>query len=178
MSTFKKKDFESNDGMLTYIWGPPLWHFLHTMSFNYPVNPSEEDKNKYESFLLSMGLILPCRYCRENFYKNIKAINFGPKDFKNRNSFSKMIFNLHEEVNKQLNKQSNLTYEDVRNRYEHFRSRCNQKTITFKPVEKKEKGCTLPEKGKLKLCSKIEVVPYDPTCKDPSLKISDKCKID
>ena len=31
--TFKKKDFESGDGMLTTVWGPSIWHFLHTMSF-------------------------------------------------------------------------------------------------------------------------------------------------
>ena len=34
---FNASDFQSNDGMLTTIWGPPMWHFLHAMSFNYPV---------------------------------------------------------------------------------------------------------------------------------------------
>ena len=32
--TFKRKDFYSGDGMLTTVWGPSQWHFLHTMSFN------------------------------------------------------------------------------------------------------------------------------------------------
>jgi len=44
---FKKDDYESSDGMLTYVWGPPLWHFLHTMSFNYPVKPTKDDKQNY-----------------------------------------------------------------------------------------------------------------------------------
>ena len=39
---FKQQDYESSDGMLTYVWGPSLWHFLHTMSFNYPVNPTQK----------------------------------------------------------------------------------------------------------------------------------------
>ena len=30
-----KKDYLSGDGMLTSVWGPSLWHYLHTMSFNY-----------------------------------------------------------------------------------------------------------------------------------------------
>jgi predicted NAD-dependent protein-ADP-ribosyltransferase YbiA (DUF1768 family) len=30
--------------MLTTIWGPSQWHFLHTMSFNYPVKPTPEQK--------------------------------------------------------------------------------------------------------------------------------------
>ena len=28
--------------MLTAVWGPPLWHTLHTISFNYPIKPSKE----------------------------------------------------------------------------------------------------------------------------------------
>ena len=35
--TFSGKDYMSGDGMLTTVWGPAMWHFLHTMSFNYPV---------------------------------------------------------------------------------------------------------------------------------------------
>ena len=41
---FKKQDYESNDGMLTSIWGPSLWHSLHTMSFNYPNKPTKIQK--------------------------------------------------------------------------------------------------------------------------------------
>ena len=32
---------------------------------------------------------------------------------------------MHEYVNNSLNKKSNLTYEDVRQLYEHFRARCS-----------------------------------------------------
>ena len=49
---------------------------------------------------------------------------------KNRYTFSKYIYKLHEKVNTLLNKKSGLTYCDVRERYEHFRSRCS-KTIFF-----------------------------------------------
>ena len=31
---FSKKDYSSGDGMLTTVWGPSLWHYLHIMSFN------------------------------------------------------------------------------------------------------------------------------------------------
>ena len=42
---------------------------------------------------------------------------------KNRDTFSRYVYNLHETVNKLL-KKSGLKYCDVRERYEHFRSRC------------------------------------------------------
>ena len=50
--TYRKEDYEDGNGMLTKIWGPSLWHYLHVMSFNYPVNPSKEDKDNYRKFLV------------------------------------------------------------------------------------------------------------------------------
>ena len=64
---FKKNDFNSTDGMLTYVWGPSLWHFLHTMSFNYPVKPSPEDKKNYMDFMKSLKNTLPCKYVLKLF---------------------------------------------------------------------------------------------------------------
>ena len=68
---FTEEDYKSGNGMMTYIWGPSLWHSLHTISFNYPVNPTEEQKNQYYNFFLSLKDVLPCRHCRENFVENI-----------------------------------------------------------------------------------------------------------
>ena len=41
---FTESDYNSPDGMLTTVWGPPLWHSLHTMSFNYPIKQTEAQK--------------------------------------------------------------------------------------------------------------------------------------
>ena len=73
---------------------------------------------------MSLQHILPCRYCRENFKKNIKSVPLNKTTMKNRDTLSKWLYNLHEEINRLLNKKSNLTYDDVRSRYELFRSRC------------------------------------------------------
>jgi hypothetical protein len=59
---FTKKDFNSGDGMLTTVWGPSMWHFLHTMSFNYPVEPTPDQKRHYMDFILNLRNILPCKY--------------------------------------------------------------------------------------------------------------------
>ncbi len=59
---YTKKDFKSGDGMLTSVWGPSLWHYLHTLSFNYPVNPTPENKSKYKEFILNLQYTLPCKY--------------------------------------------------------------------------------------------------------------------
>ena len=51
---FKKGDFYSGDGFLTTVWGPTFWHTLHTISFNYPVNPTDEQKQQYRDYILSL----------------------------------------------------------------------------------------------------------------------------
>jgi len=134
---FNKSDFESSDGMLTYVWGPSLWHFLHTMSFNYPVKPSCDDKKEYMNFIKSLRYILPCRYCRENLSRNLKETGFSIKDMKNRESFSRFVYRLHNHINKMLGKKNTIKYDEVRSRYENFRSRCSQsKNVPKFPIKK------------------------------------------
>ena len=171
MSTYNKNDYQSGDGMVTAIWGPGLWHYLHTMSFNYPINPSKEDKKNYKAFITSLQFVLPCRYCRENLIKNFKILPLTIEVMKNRNSFSRYIYKLHELVNKMLNKKSGLTYCQVRERYEHFRSRC---TVNDPPKveQKKEKGCTEPLYGKKAKCI-IKIVPQEEQCQ--TLEIDQSC---
>lgn len=145
---FRKTDYNSNDGMLTSIWGPGMWHFLHTMSFNYPVNPTSHDKTNYRNYILSLVNVLPCGKCRENFKKNLKDLPILMKHMKSRETFSRYVYDLHEHINKMLNKESGLSYNDVRERYEHFRARCTQED----QKKVKENGCVTPLHGKKSKC--------------------------
>ena len=147
--TYTRKDYNNGNGMLTKIWGPGLWHFLHVMSFNYPTHPTAKDKKEYKKFLCQLRYVLPCGKCRKNLKKNYKTLPPKPSIFKNRNTFSRYIYNLHELVNKMLHKKSNLTYKEVRDRYEHFRARC----ATMKINTKKKKSCKC-KRGCKKRCKK------------------------
>lgn len=176
---FKKGDFYSGDGFLTTVWGPSFWHSLHTISFNYPVNPTEEQKRQYRNYILSLQNILPCGACRKNLKTNFRHLPLKMSDMKSRDTFSRYIYNLHELVNKMLKKKSNLTYCDVRERYEHFRARCvDEKPKVFKYSEiktrknKNEKGCTEPLYGKKARCI-LNIVPQNE--KGQSIQIDKKC---
>ena len=70
--TYRSDDFTSKDGMLTTIWGPGMWHFLHTMSFNYPDQPSKDEMQHYKDFFISLKHVLPCGKCRDNFKELLK----------------------------------------------------------------------------------------------------------
>lgn len=181
---YTKKDFASGDGMLTSVWGPSLWHYLHTMSFNYPNKPTADDKKNYKKFVFSLKHVLPCKYCRMNLKKNLKELPLRNKDLKNRANFSLWMYKLHEHINKMLGKKSGLTYKQVRERYEHFRARCtidiNDARKIVKIVKKKktrknkkEKGCVEPLYGKKSKCV-IKIVPKEK--KVPTFQMDDKCK--
>tara|TARA_Y100000389_G_scaffold205125_1_gene263611 strand:+ start:13672 stop:14280 length:609 start_codon:yes stop_codon:yes gene_type:complete len=186
---YNKSEYNSGDGMLTTVWGPSIWHYLHIVSFNYPINPKQIEKQKYREIILNMKHTLPCKYCRDNLTKNFQRKPLLFKHMKNRETFSKYVYELHEIINKMLNKVSGLSYEDVRERYEHFRARCTldiskdkRNTIkvnkqkkskkTKKTKKAKEKGCTEPLYGKKAKCV-IKIVPQEEKCN--TLQIDRQC---
>jgi hypothetical protein len=189
--TYSKEDYASGDGFLTTVWGPMMWSYLHTMSFNYPVHPTDEDKKHYRDFMISLQYVLPCKYCRMNLANNFKKNPIKPCHMANRDAFSRYVYDLHETVNKMLKKKVHLTYCEVRDRYENFRARCTQEKPTifsFKqmqedPAQKtnnknkttknnKEKGCTVPLYGKKSKCI-IKIVPQEE--KQETFQMDKKC---
>lgn len=179
-SVFKSTDFHSGDGMLTTVWGPSLWHSLHTISFNYPNHPTKKEKKEYKKFILQLKHVLPCKYCRLNLKTNFKCLPLLDKHMKSRDTFSRYMYDLHELINKMLRKKSNLSYEDVRERYEHFRARCNKGKIIRKTVKniqtrkkKGETGCVDPLYGVKSKCV-ISIVPQQKKCE--TFQMNQKCK--
>jgi hypothetical protein len=178
---YSKNDYNSGDGMLTSVWGPSAWHLLHTMSFNYPVEPTQEQKHHYRNFVLNLKNVLPCKYCRMNLKTNLKELPLTMDCMKSRDTFSRYIYNLHELINRKLKKKSNLKYCDVRERYEHFRSRCTEdlpklfkfdKKLKDKIKNTEGKGCTEPLYGKKSKCI-IKIVPQEE--KGQTFQMDKKC---
>lgn len=174
---FTEENYNSNDGFLTRIWGAPAWHFLHTISFNYPNHPTIQQKQQYRHFILNLKNVLPCGKCRENLIKNFKKLPLTMSSMKNRYTFSHYVYQLHELINKMLCKKSGLTYQDVKERYEHFRARCktqkkNDKKNTLK--SKKHSGCIVPLYGKKSKCV-LKIIPDDEKCE--SLEIDKSCLV-
>ena len=167
---------------MTSVWGPAAWMVLHTVSFNYPVNPTIEDRKKYRDYILSFGKVLPCGKCRENFKYTLERMPVTDEVLASRECFSRYIYKLHNDVNARLQKKAkNPSYCEVRDLYEKFRSRCGTsrfKTRKNKKVinhSKTEKGCTEPLKG-IKTKCLIRIVPKTKRAKTFTLDRSCKCK--
>lgn len=161
-----KSDVNSNNGMQPNIWGPLCWSFLHTVSFNYPLVPTCDQKKNHRNFIESLGNILPCRECREHFHENLKMIHYGEHVYTNRASFSKFLFDLHNIVNKRLGKKLEKSFKTVRKRHELFRSRCSYNST------KKRSDCQETLQAR-KCKSIISIVPRCSTRR--SLSINTNC---
>jgi hypothetical protein len=101
--------------MQTTKWGPSGWCLLHAIANNYPEHPTlgsvtvptPNDKKNYSDFFTHIGLILPCKYCRESYQDFIRII---PIDswLVDRQSLSFWLYLIHNLVNDKLRKQGYL----------------------------------------------------------------------
>ena len=97
-NTYTLNDYNSQDGMLTNVWGPALWHVLHIMSFNYPINPCEEDKYNYMSFIINLQYTLPCKYCRDSYMDFFTKLS-PMSHLGTRKEITKWLYDIHNLVN-------------------------------------------------------------------------------
>lgn len=95
------------------VWGPCAWIFLHSISYSYPENPTENHKKEYLDFLNSLTHVIPCENCRQHFSEYIIE---NPPKLNSRDEFSEWLIDLHNNVNMD-NKKNILTYEDVHKKY-------------------------------------------------------------
>ena len=82
-------------------WGPHLWFFLHTISFNYPVTPTFKNKVDYNDFYNSLKNMIPCELCKTHYMQHLEV---SPPDLSGRNALVKWTIDLHNKVNTQLDK--------------------------------------------------------------------------
>jgi len=166
------KDYNSKDGFWTRTWGPVVWHFLTMISLNYPVDPTPTERTHYEQFILSLGNVLPCRTCRENYTKNLTSAGFFNKTkdvLKSRHSLSRFIYRLQTEVHKMTTKEKKLpiSFNMTRENYECLRAKCAK-------TKGKEQGCILPKEY---VPSRIllHIVPLKNATSVPSFQIDNEC---
>lgn len=112
------------------IWGPGAWTFLHSITLNYPDNPSIQDKKIYKDFFMMLPNILPCTICRDNLNKhyNELPINFA---LSNKETLSKWLVEIHNKSNAIDNKKI-ITYKEFLKIYEKKYENSNESITYFK----------------------------------------------
>jgi len=97
----------------TRLWGSFAWRFLHAISFTYPSNPTDKDKETYKAFFELLPEVLPCKICGHHF-KHFLTNN--PIQLNNQAELSRWVYEAHSNVNKMQNK-PNPSYETVKEAY-------------------------------------------------------------
>jgi hypothetical protein len=142
-----------NNGMLTKVWGPPLWIGLHAITFGYPAIIDEQNKEhiqrreSYYNFFKLLGDVLPCKYCRQSykvFFTELDPMPFMTK----RQDIVRWFYLIHEKVNDKLKVPdcNRITFRDFTAQYESYRAKCKPDNREEELVKQsnEEKGCVKP----------------------------------
>jgi hypothetical protein len=141
-----KLDESQNNGLITKIWGEHMWESIHSITFGYPVNPTEQDKDNYKQYLIALKNVLPCKYCRDSYTNFVDGTDEYDSEYKlkisddqynnllNRENLTKWGWRLHNRVNLKLGMDYKIKYEDMCNKFEAYRAKCMPN----------EKGCNMP----------------------------------
>ena len=137
--------------MDTTIWGPPFWFTLHTISLNYPDNPTYTVRQHHLLFFESLKSILPCSICRNHYKEFLKNHPLSPY-LDNNKSLTRWVLDLHNNVNK-LNNKKIWTMKEMKNYYENIYNNKEHFKCSFKLKEKGTK-----EKFKYNSASNILII--------------------
>lgn len=86
-------------------WGPTIWKTIHIIAASSPRFPTDADRARYKVFFTSIGQVLPCIKCRNNFSAHISKL---PIDLYlvDRDTLFKWTVDLHNTVNESLGKRT------------------------------------------------------------------------
>jgi len=93
--------------MNTWIWGPPKWKFLHTLSFS-PLAPRYA--TEVGVFVNTLKFVLPCIFCRDSFTQFVgqveREMEATMEQIVRKKQFAQLMYSLHDKVNAKLDVQS------------------------------------------------------------------------
>lgn len=101
-------------------WGPIFWKFLHEISFQFPMSPTDQEKKSHEQFLKNLRDFIPCVSCKTDYQKYVEQ---NPPNLKSRTLFIKWTVDLHNHVNKKLGKRE-FSYEEVEEEWNSTSEHC------------------------------------------------------
>ena len=131
----------SKKGMCTQ----KCWDFLHAITYNYPMEPTNEQKKNTAKFFESLKNVFPCLQCRKIYCALWKDIPIGPF-LDSRYRLCYWLYQMHAKMNKMLVRLGNkdiplLTgYDDFCEKYELMRAKCSKQLKTCSiPYDQKDR---------------------------------------
>lgn len=104
------------------FWGPHVWATMDFIAFNYPNEPTDEDKKNIKSFFSSITPLLPCASCRTDFSTLLQKFPIE-KHLSSRETLTKWLVEAHNRVNEKLGK-PRVNYDNISDKYNAMRGTC------------------------------------------------------
>ena len=121
-------------------WGPGAWVYFHTLTFNYPLEPTDYDRKRYKNYFSDTQKMLPCIHCRNSYKVYIEFLPIEPF-LDDRQGVTYWLYRLHDLINKKLFTDS-PDFVDVVRSYEDIRAKCS-KMVKDGDKEKKYNSCQM-----------------------------------
>ena len=96
-------------GLNPNLWGYHQWMILHLMAFNFPDNPTDEDKLAIEGYVGGMARLLPCPGCSWHCQAYVQD---HPINAESKKDLFAYFVEMHNDVNRRLGKRE-YTYTEV-----------------------------------------------------------------
>ena len=98
--------------MTPKFWGRYGWYFFHLVTYGYPKNPTDLDKQHYREYIMAMQFVLPCSKCRRHMTEHLKKYPLTDEVMANRSNLVKWGIDFHNVVNYHTGKPM-LTYQEA-----------------------------------------------------------------
>lgn len=66
------------DAGVPKTWGPSLWRAIHFVALGYPSEPTGDDVAAYGDFFRSLGGVIPCGTCKDNYVRHLAELPPDP----------------------------------------------------------------------------------------------------
>lgn len=99
----------SDQNMNPFVWGPPFWFVMHTVSLNYPQKPTYAQRRTHYDFFYNIRNILPCEMCRQHYRTLLKRFPIEPF-LDSRDTLVSWVILIHNQVNVRLGKPTMSKY--------------------------------------------------------------------
>lgn len=115
------------------VWGHHAWIFLHSITLNYPTNPTINDIKKHYNFFNNLMYILPCDKCKYHYKQNLMKYPLTNKILSSRENLINWLINIHNSVN-YMNNKKQFTYDEMINKYNDIYNNIDNKFIHFNKI--------------------------------------------
>jgi hypothetical protein len=97
-------------------WGGDFWRVAHSVTFQHPDNPTEEDKRIVRAFFHVFSDVVPCSSCGEHFKQHMIDYPLTDEVLANKENLSRWLHEIHNIVNHGIGKPE-IPYEIVATYY-------------------------------------------------------------